>query len=363
MELAYTQFLVLLLRWDLRQSISRISYLVFTQSSNSYYTSVTKCAVSLWPIFAEVYILSLRSIITVMIPDQITTKILEKVYKRIFCRDFDNSINVFLCGANPDKAESLRNLIHKRIKDYAKFNIVFPESILGNLLFKTQYNLLTLEKELAEDVDAIVLPLEGYGTMAELGAFASFPELTKKIIVVNKDAHKRERSFINMGPIGLIRSKNKKNIIYYDDNSRDEMLDNVYKRLLYFTRQEAKKDIKNLFSLSRFLLYVIAIFQPIRKKEIETYLENWNVGIPEHYVDPGLEILCNKKNIKIDYLQDKVIYILTSEGHHYVYDNLLRQLGSVKEVCKIRSEVLNFQNRSAETFDMNREREKLLEVS
>lgn len=297
-----------------------------------------------------------------MIPHQITTEVLKDVHERIFSKEVDNSINVLLCGANPESPGSMRALIHKRIEDDAKFNVVFPESIFSNLLFGRRHNLLTLEKELAEDVDAIVLPLEGYGTMAELGAFTSFPEFAKKVVVINKDRYKHQRSFINMGPIGLIRSENKKNLIYTDNESNGGMVDKVYRRLLYFRRQEAKKDIRNLFTLSRFLLYLVAVFQPIRKEDIEIYLKKWNTDIPPHYVDPGLEILREKGNVKIDLLRDQRVYVLTGEGHRYFYETLLGQLGRIKELCRIRSEILSFQNTRRRTFDFAGGREKLLEA-
>lgn len=303
--------------------------------------------------------------VNVMISSQIVTRLLKELYERILKEDADYSINIFLCGATPDKEDSIRSQINNRIKDFTKFNIVFPESIFSNLLFSKQYNLLTLEQELAKDVDVIILPIEGYGTMAELGAFASFPDFTKKIIVVNENKHKyNKRSFINIGPIELIRSQNKKNIIYYAKDSLGKMLDDVYRRLLYYSRrQQTKKEIKNLFTLSRFLLYVIAVFQPITKEEIEKHLKNWNARIPEYYIDPGLQILSQKGNIKMDFQEDQETYRLTSEGYHYVYDELCRQLGVRKVVSKLRSEVLHFQNRRIKTFDINKERERLLEVS
>jgi len=298
-----------------------------------------------------------------MIPDEVVIKLFDKVYTQIFLQNEDNSINIFLCGANPEKAESLRNQIYQKIKPITKLNIVFPELIFSNLLYDKQHNLLTLENELAADVDIIVLPLEGYGTVAELGAFASFEKLIKKIIVINKSKYKHNRGFINIGPIRLIRSANTKHIIYYDDNSIDstnEMLDRIHKRLLYSRKQETKKNIKNLLTFSRFLLYIVAFFQPITEEEIKAYLKKWDPDIPEHYINPGLEILCEKDNIERDHRQDKVIYTLTSEGHNYVYEDLFRTLNILKESSKMRSEILYFQNRKIKKFDINRERGRFL---
>lgn len=299
-----------------------------------------------------------------MIPDQIVAKLFRELYEQILKKEIDYSINIFLCGASQDRKASIRKDIYDRIKDLPKFNVVFPEWIFGGLLLNKQYNLLELERELAADVDVIVLPLEGYGTMAELGAFASFPDLTEKIIVVNEDKYRHnKRSFINIGPIELIRSQDKRNIIYYADNSRSNMLDDVYGRLRHFRRHHAKKNIKNLFTLSRFLLYVIAIFQPITKEEIEKYSKNWNADVQKHYIDPALEILSRKGNIRTDPREDRETFRLTSEGHNYVHEKKCRELGIMRLVSEKRSEVLRFQNRRIKTFNMNRERERLLDVS
>ena len=140
--------------------------------------------------------------------------VLKYIYVLVFNREIDHSLNIFLCGLNPDKGESIRTRIFERIKNNPKFNIVYPEWLFSNLLASKEHNLLDLEKELASNVDVIIIPLEGLGTIAELGSFASFSELTNKIIVINNEKYKFNKSFVNQGPINLIRSRNKKNIIY-----------------------------------------------------------------------------------------------------------------------------------------------------
>jgi len=138
------------------------------------------------------------------------------------------------------------------------------------------------------------------------------------------------------------------------------MLDKIHKRLLYSRKQETRKNIKNLFIFSRFLLYVVAFFQPITEEETKAYLKKWSPDIPEYYIDPGLELLCGKDNIEMDHRQGKVVYTLTSEGHNYVYEDSFRTLNILKESSKIRSEILYFQNRKIKKFNINRERGRFL---
>lgn len=301
-----------------------------------------------------------------MIPDQIVKELLKEVHERILKKKDDYSINIFLCGAKQDEKNSIRKRIQDsiEIRNSALFNIYLPEELFYNLLPNKRYNLLHLEQQLASDVDVIILPLEGYGTVTELGAFASSPDLIEKMVVINNERYKRKhRSFINIGPIELVRSKNKKNIIYYVDHSLDGMIHDVYKRLLHFRRQPKKRDIKNLFTFSKFLLYLIAIFQPITKGEIEKHLKTWGVGIREHYIDPALQILSQRGNISMDPVRSQETYSLTSEGNYYVYEKLCHELKLTKVVSKMRSEILHFQNRKIKVFDLDKEREKLLGIS
>ena len=113
--------------------------------------------------------------------------ILDEIYDKLYKRDVDFSLNIFLCGAATFKRNSIRELLNTEFKKDAKFNCVYPENIFANLYGHGGYNLLELEDELAKYVDLIILPLEGIGTYCELGAFAVNKSLLPKIIAINKD--------------------------------------------------------------------------------------------------------------------------------------------------------------------------------
>jgi len=298
-----------------------------------------------------------------------TENILKDIYKKIFLKEVDYSINVFLCGANPNDKNSIRNLLYQEMKDKSKYNIVFPEWLLSNLLAKKEYNLLKLEQDLASNVDVIVLPLEGLGTMAELGAFSSFDKLCSKIIVINEKKHKHGRSFITRGPVKLISSINKKNIIYYDKNEKDKIirkteLDELKKKVLSriksLSSNESKYDIKKLFNLLRFILHIIAIFQPINTSEIKTLLTKLKMDIPLHYLDPCLENLFEKDKIISDTKNYDKYYSLTEFGHYYIYEDLLPRLHIIKDFSKIRAKIINSRNRKKNKLNLDEEQKKLL---
>jgi len=92
-------------------------------------------------------------------------QILNDLYNDVFLEESDSTVNIFLCGASILDELSIRNRIYKAIRDIAKTNVVLPEWLFSDLLAKPEYNLLTLEGELAGNVDLIIVPLEGYGTV------------------------------------------------------------------------------------------------------------------------------------------------------------------------------------------------------
>lgn len=278
--------------------------------------------------------------------------IVNEIYAKIFLKEIDYSINIFLCGSDPNNKKSIRNVIYNEIKNDSKFNIVFPEWLFSDLLAKKDYNLLKLEHALANDVDAIVLPLEGFGTFAELGAFATFDKLIDKLLIVNERKYKDRKSFINIGPIKLVVKSNRQNIIYYQKNELNEMKKNVMRRMKSLRSKESKFDIKNIFNLSRFILYLIALFQPVQKNEIIELLKHLGKTIPIEFIDPCFGILFQKMRIEKDPRQDKSYYVLSELGHYYIYEDLLPNLHIIRIFSKIRTQILNYQNRKLNKLNL-----------
>ena len=134
-----------------------------------------------------------------------TKRILSDIYYKLYRKDVDHSLNIFLCGSETGNKDSIRNLLHEEMKNKPRYNLVFPEFLFSKLVDrKKQFNLLKLEEKLASDVDIIILPLEGPGTLCELGAFAVNEQLLPKIVAINKVEYKNAKSFITIGPLALI---------------------------------------------------------------------------------------------------------------------------------------------------------------
>lgn len=276
--------------------------------------------------------------------------IVRKIYSQLYKKDVDYTMNIFLCGADTGRTDSFRHLLNIEFKKYAKFNVVYPEFIFATLLNQKESNLLELEDELASYVDLIIIPLEGQGTLAEIGAFAVNKKLLPKIIAINDIRYKNAKSFINLGPIDLIKKTSSNNLFYFTKGKEKDILKDLVDTIS--SKRIPKKDtydLVNIFNLSRYLFYLIAIYQPLTKKEMferlnELTEEIENAKIKLKYIDASIQILVQKNRIEKDIDSNfKEIYSLSEEGHNYVYEELLPKLKIVKEFSDIRLKILSNQ--------------------
>lgn len=282
-----------------------------------------------------------------------------QIYTELYARFNTNQINVFLCGAAYGDT-SLRSMIAKKLGTKAKVNIVFPEWLFSNLMVSKDNDLLTLEHDLAKNVDLIILPLEGLGAICELGAFASYEELTKRILVLNNQRYAHRDSFINEGPIRLIKKCARNNIIYYQNCKKESAVDTICKRVLFYKKPKIEKSIKNLFNLSRLIGFIVAIHQPAYRVKIERALLDWDESIPEKYIDPAIEILIEKGHILTAGSGNSETLSLTNDGYDYYIIIAPAQARKIKKTALMRSVGLwnkyKYQNR----IDMEKERARLL---
>lgn len=278
------------------------------------------------------------------------TSIVKNIYNQLYKKDVDYTMNIFLCGADTGRTDSFRHLLNVEFQKYAKFNVVYPEFIFATILNQKESNLLELEDELANYVDLIIIPLEGQGTLAEIGAFAVNKKLLPKIIAINDIRYKNAKSFINLGPIDLIKKTNSNNLFYFSRGKEKDILKDLVESIS--SKRSNKKvsyDLVNIFNLSRYLFYLIAIYQPLTKKQIFNMLnqlteEMEDAKIKLKYIDASIQILVQKNRIEKDIDSTfKEIFSLTTEGHRYVYEELLPKLKIVNEFSDIRLQILNKQ--------------------
>ncbi|KAF0145956.1 MAG: hypothetical protein FD156_634 [Nitrospirae bacterium] len=207
-----------------------------------------------------------------------------------------------------------------------------------------------LEGLLAESVDAIVLIPESPGSFAELGAFANDEKLRAKIICIIDKKFKKDKSFINQGPVKLIKKANKDNLLYLDLNDLDGEIEKLSASLSKIKKTSTKKgDTINLLQLENFLLPTIFLLEPIDRsllQEVVSFaIADVNASIQSTIT--ALTILSKKRKIS-----------LTPEGYKLTplgmddFVNLRKAKRRVKNFQEtrilddLRLEIMNFKYRN-----------------
>ena len=239
----------------------------------------------------------------------------------------DNSFNIFLCGESIEQDDTIREKIHSRISRVKNYNIIFPEWIFPDLLAHKKKNILSLEAELAEYVDLIVLPLVSVATYTELGAFASNESLARKIIILNEKKYKERRSFINLGPIRTIQNYEKENVVWYDDvdDAVERVVDLVAKTYRRRSRPVSEVNPKNWFASANLILAIVTLYQEVDRREILVRMKKVFGSVPENVFLPSVRILMKRKLIKERYVFDtkrkvkNTLYSLSDEGYKHLF--------------------------------------------
>ncbi|HEX7478526.1 MAG TPA: retron St85 family effector protein [Polyangiales bacterium] len=202
---------------------------------------------------------------------------LERIGKRIrtdvVAPHWDFRRRVFLCGAATGKRTSVRERLAAALTAHSRHStlVYYPEKLFDELLTGVgRHDLLSLENLLAEGVTAIVVVLESPGAMTELGAFANHDQLRKKLIVVQDKKFVRDRSFIQLGPIRLLRDQRDGRVIDADFNNPEASAAAIDKAVGRLSSWVAKFDMTNLFHAQEFVLPALYLFQALSREELLT---------------------------------------------------------------------------------------------
>jgi len=281
---------------------------------------------------------------------KLSTKIREDIYKP--ANTFKTTI--FLCGADISQKDKTRYQVAKEIKQnwyYSYYyDIIYPEDIFDELLYSSKKrDLLSLEGLLADSVDAIVLIPESPGSFAELGAFANDEKLRKKLICLIDKKYKKDKSFINQGPLKLVKNENSHGIIFIDTkNIADEIpkLASSLKKMKSASRKSS--DVISLLQIDNFILPAIYLLEPISKKALIQLVEVATKDLENAFqiTTTALTILTKKRNIELTTNG----YKLTTLG----VENFLKfritskrdkNQNKTVEIDNLRLEILNLKNR------------------
>lgn len=204
----------------------------------------------------------------------------DEVYKTFY--DFKTTI--FLCGASTDTDNSVRKEIDTFLQDWRfylfRYDLVYPEDLFDELLFGEKHvDLLTLENILADSVDAIVLVIESYGAVAELGAFASNPLLRKKLVCVVDGKFKKSKSFIKFGPLRLIKDSGEGEIIYGDFTNVKKMIEPIRKAITKVSKASTKSSrVNNVVQAHHYILSCIYLMEPVTKDLLTEMVKSTSDG-------------------------------------------------------------------------------------
>lgn len=124
-------------------------------------------------------------------------------------------LSVFLCGRKPeDRRFDLRFQVKRVLENRMGCSAFLGEDI-AELKGppKPDRDHLTIEVKEAANSDLVVMFLGSAGTLAEVTAFAMDREINPKVVVFNAAKYKDDKSFINLGPLKLLRPDR---VIYYD---------------------------------------------------------------------------------------------------------------------------------------------------
>ncbi len=279
--------------------------------------------------------------------NRISNKIRDDIYKPAF----NFRTTVFLCGADITQRDKIRYKVANALQKWFWSDIIYPEDIFDELLYSSKTkDLLSLEGLLADSVDAIVLIPESPGSFAELGAFANDEKLRNKLICVVDKKYKKDKSFINQGPLRLVKKANQFGLIFIDPENIDEEIDKLISSLRKMKKVSAKRGDKiSLLQLENFLLPTIYLLEPVFKNT----LVNLVISATEDELNSfqttttALTILLKKKKIQLT----PSGYKLTNLGLQTFFAFQKTKTRSKKqdemiEIDNLRLEILNLKYRN-----------------
>lgn len=256
--------------------------------------------------------------------------IVNEIYNEVFCNIQHGNNDLFLCGAASTKEKiSYRDIIRSKLEDNSNLSILYPEDMFTEMLNRKKYDLLTLEKFLANNSDIILIVCESPGSFTELGAFVNNSDTLEKVVILLQTKYKNTKSFIRLGPVEHVRMKNKNSIIYFNHNI-DEAIDKIKKylknrfRYLGYKRKESKiKDLNLISGQYYFIILLLYFYQELSVKMLvdnlkKLYKMKYNIEEFDIIYSSAIKRLFKEGLIKKEEPSEKVIqYKLTDKGYDF----------------------------------------------
>lgn len=210
---------------------------------------------------------------------------------------------VFVFGAKPNPG---RPGARDYFVTYARKHIPWAYFFLAEDYFEvysgdSAYDLLSIEEDLADYSDCLLLFLESESTIAELGAFAIDNKLCKNMVVVNEALHRGSDSFIAKGPLAKIERKSSFGAPIYvgmehvltivaEVEGRLERLRGYRARHIDVESSEAFND-EEPKNRMLFLYQIVLLLAPVRFGELIGFLESMYGKKGGYKVDADIDML------------------------------------------------------------------------
>lgn len=192
---------------------------------------------------------------------------------------------LFICGGDDSVCEN-RGIVEDYFECHNPSFLTFRAEYAWDVISREAggsrtVNALSLEEWLADFSDAVVILVESFGTVAELGAFSLSEPLRKKLLPILDKEYQSDASFINTGPVSWVDVDSKFSpSIYTDFQTILTCMPEVENRLdkLKYSHDISSKQYGKYFYSPKVLLfcvlYVVASLGPISESEVSKIVSN-----------------------------------------------------------------------------------------
>lgn len=282
--------------------------------------------------------------------------IYKMIYNDVFCKTFNHSLFIFLCGG-ADK-QHIRNKIRIQLETNG-FQVLYPEDLFMDMLNRDKKaDLLEYENLLADNSDIVCIICESMGSAVELGAFIQNKKLERKLIICINQKYARDKSFIMMGPVKHLKKNHKSSVLLYKESTPELLGDELIKKFNSRKRLSSKwhrsLSFDNLSAYIAFIPMITFFYKSIRRKELHKTLEELlkNQKLPaskyNQLFNASIKYLIKSNSLitKFDNFEKDDILSLSQKGYTET-SNLLKLSSETNKTMlqdKIRCVILKEQN-------------------
>lgn len=249
---------------------------------------------------------------------------------------------VFICGGDERYCQNrglIEDYFFKFEKNILPFRAEYAWDVLSNSNKSKSHklNALEIEKWLAELSDAVIILVESFGTVAELGAFSLSEDLRKKLLPILDEKYKNDESFINTGPVRWVDQQSSYGpSIYTNLSTILTCMPDVINRIdrhnpVYSSRSNSKINKKHFL----FLLVIIVIsIGPLNEEELHLIFKQ-AMDHQDYNISLMLSLAVGLKIISCHSFNNERYYCFIKEtlNNNELTKDLLEKTQSIRAQC------------------------------